>query len=63
MSDLSLTELRIIAKNRNIKRYKGLSKDELLKNPVKTIKEIIFENYLQKLEELRFKRTSLRINC
>ena len=27
MSDLSLTELRLIAKNRNIKRYKGLPKD------------------------------------
>ena len=32
MSDLSLTELRLIAKKRNIKRYKGFSKDELLKN-------------------------------
>ena len=43
MSDLSLTELRLIAKNRNIKRYKGLPKDELLENlniAVKTIKEI-----------------------
>ena len=43
MSDLTITELRLIAKNRNIKEYKGLSKDELLKDlniPVKTIKEI-----------------------
>ena len=32
MSDPSLTELRLIAKNRNIKRYKDLSKDDLLKN-------------------------------
>ena len=43
MSDLTITELRLIAKNRNIKGYKGLSKDELLKNlnlSVKTIKEI-----------------------
>ena len=30
MSDLTITELRLIAKNRNIKEYKGLSKDELL---------------------------------
>ena len=42
-SDLSLTELRLIAKNRNTKGYKSLSKDELLKNLnilLKTIKEI-----------------------
>ena len=38
-----LTELRLIAENRNIKRYKSLSKDELLRDlniSVKTIKEI-----------------------
>ena len=43
MSDLTITELRLIAKNRNIKRYKGLSKDELLRDlniPVKTVKKI-----------------------
>ena len=32
MSDLTITELRVIAKNRNIKGYRGLSKDELLTN-------------------------------
>ena len=32
MSDLSLTELRLIPKNRNIKGYRGLPKDELLIN-------------------------------
>ena len=43
MSDLTITELRLIAKNRNINGYRGLSKDELLKNlniSVKTVKEI-----------------------
>ena len=30
MSDLTIAELRLIAKDRNIKRYKGLPKDELL---------------------------------
>ena len=42
MSDLAITELRLITKTRNTKRYKGLCKDELLKNlniSVKTIKE------------------------
>ena len=41
MSDLTITELRLTAKNRNIKGYRGLSKDELLKNfniSVKTVK-------------------------
>ena len=32
MSGISCTELGLIAKNRNIKRYKGFSKDELLKD-------------------------------
>ena len=43
MSDLSLTELRSIANDGNIKGYKSLDKDELLKALnilVKTIKEI-----------------------
>ena len=43
MSDLTITDLRLIAKTRNTKRYKALCKDELLKNlniSVKTIKEI-----------------------
>ena len=31
MMDLSITELRSIAKNRGIKRYNNLDKDELLK--------------------------------
>ena len=42
-SDLTITELRLIAKNRNIKGYKDLFKDELLRDliiPVKTVKEI-----------------------
>ena len=42
MSDPAITELKLIAKNRNIKGSKGLSKDELLKNLnilVKTIKK------------------------
>ena len=30
MSYLTITELRLIAENRNIKEYKGFSKDELL---------------------------------
>ena len=43
MFDLSLTKLRLIAKNRNIKGYKGRDQDELLKTLnilVKTAKEI-----------------------
>ena len=32
MQDLSVTELRSIAKNRSIKKYNKLDKDELLKN-------------------------------
>ena len=43
MSDLTITDLRLISKTRNTKRYKALCKDELLKNlniSVKTIKEI-----------------------
>ena len=43
MFDLSLTKLRLIAKNRNIKEYKGRDQDELLKTLnilVKTAKEI-----------------------
>ena len=32
MLDLSVTELRSIAKNRGIKEYKNFDKDELLKN-------------------------------
>ena len=57
-SDLSLTELRLIAKNRNTKGYKSLSKDELLKNLnilLKTIKEID----LSSLSLSEF----LRMNC
>ena len=45
MSDLSLRELRLIAKNRNTKRHKGLSKDKLLKNlniSVKSVKDRSF---------------------
>ena len=30
MSDLTLTELKLIVKNRNIKRYESMSKDKLL---------------------------------
>ena len=47
MSDLPLTELRLIAKNRNIKGYKCLDEDILLKTLnilVKTVKEIIFSS-------------------
>ena len=47
MFDLSSTELRLIAKNRNIKGYKSLDKDELLKTLnmlVKTVKEIDFSS-------------------
>ena len=43
MLDLSLTELRLIAKNRNIKGYKSQHKDKLLETlniSVKTVKEI-----------------------
>ena len=32
MQDLSITELRSIAKNRNIKNYNNLDKNELLDN-------------------------------
>ena len=32
MQDLSITELRSIAKNRGIKKYNKLDKDELSKN-------------------------------
>ena len=32
MLDVSVTELRSIAKNRGIKEYNNLDKDELLKN-------------------------------
>ena len=32
MQDLSITELRSISKNRDIKKYNKLDKDELLKN-------------------------------
>ena len=55
MPDLSLTELRSIAKkNDNIKGYKGLDKDELLKTLnilVKTVKEIDFSS--SSLSELK----------
>ena len=47
MFDSSLTELRLIAKNRNIKGYKSLDKDELLKTLnilVKTVKKIDFSS-------------------
>ena len=48
MPDLSLKELRSIAKKKtNIKGYKGLDKDELLKTLnilVKTVKEIDFSS-------------------
>ena len=30
MSDLTLTELKLVVKNRNIKRYESMSKDKLL---------------------------------
>ena len=42
MSDLTITGLKLITKNRNIKGHRGLSKDELLKNlniSVKTVKK------------------------
>ena len=32
MPDLTITELRLIAKNRNFKRYKAFSRDELLRD-------------------------------
>ena len=32
MADLTITELRLIAKNKTIMGYRGLSKDELLNN-------------------------------
>ena len=45
MQDLSVTELRSIAKNRGIKGYNSLDKDELLKT-------ILFSAL--SLDELRF---------
>ena len=70
MSDLTITELRLIAENRNIKEYKGLSKDELLRDlniSVKTIKEIDLS--ILSLSELkligkvrRIMKTYLRMN-
>ena len=47
MSDLAITELRLIAKNRNIKECKGLSIYELLSDlniSMKTTKEIDFSS-------------------
>ena len=32
MADLSITELKSIAKNRGVKKYNNLDKDELLEN-------------------------------
>ena len=54
MSDLTIRELRLVAKNRNTMGYKGLCKDELLKNlniSAKTIKEIDLSRVL--LSELK----------
>ena len=62
MSDLTITELRLIATNENIERYRGLSKDELLKNlniSVKTVKEIDFSSL--SLSELKLTAKVKRI--
>ena len=64
MLDLIITELRLIAENRNIKEYKGLSKDELLRDlniSVKTIKDIDLSSL--SLSECLSLNICLRMNC
>ena len=63
MFDLPLTELRSIVKDRNIKGYKSLDKDELLKTlniSVKTVKEIDLSSL--SLSELKLIPKFRRIN-
>ena len=63
MADLTLTELRLIAKSRNIKGYKSLHKDELLETiniSVKTVKEMELTSL--SLSELKLITKVRRIN-
>ena len=50
MQDLSVTELRSIAKNRGIKEYNKLDKDELLKNILLSLLSL---NKLRSISKLR----------